>query len=56
MSKLLAAALLALNTGFAAAHSGHGFAGPHWHASELLGPAMLLGCAVGAFWMWRKKR
>ena len=55
MPKLLAAPVLALATGLAAAHAGHGFAGPHWHASELFGPALMLGCAAAAFWLWRKK-
>ena len=55
MPKLLAATVLALATGLAAAHAGHGFAGPHWHASELFGPALMLGCAAAAFWLWRKK-
>ena len=55
MPKLLAATVLALATGLAAAHAGHGFADPHWHASDLFGPALRLGCAAAAFCLWRKK-
>ncbi len=56
MPKLLAATALTLTTGLAAAHSGHGFTGPHWHAGDLFGPAVMLGCAVAAFRLWRKKQ
>jgi uncharacterized membrane protein AbrB (regulator of aidB expression) len=56
MTKLLAATCLTLLAGLASAHAGHGFSGPHWHASEMFGPAVMLGCAAGAFWLWSKKQ
>lgn len=55
MFKHLPAAMLALAHGIAAAHEGHGFAGAHGHASDLFGPALLLGAAVTALWFWRRK-
>ncbi len=55
MPKLLVVAALALTTQLAAAHAGHALADPHWHASDLFGPALMLGCAAAAFWLWRKK-
>ena len=55
MPKLLAATALALATGLAAAHSGHALADPHWHASDLFGPLMLVAVAA-AVWCARKKR
>ena len=56
MNKLLTASALALVSGLAPAHVGHSFAHPHWHASELFGLALMLGCAAAAFWLWRKKQ
>ena len=56
MPKLLTAAALALTTGLSAAHTGHGFADPHWHATDLFGPAVMLGCAAAAVWLWRNKK
>lgn len=45
MNKFLAAASFAGAAPFALAHGGHGFEGPHWHASDLWG-FVLLGVAV----------
>jgi hypothetical protein len=56
MPKLLAATVLALTTGLAVAHGGHGFTGPHWHVNDLFAPAVMLVCATAAFWLWRKKQ
>ena len=56
MNKLLTASALALVSWLASAHVGHGFAHLHWHASELFGLALMLGCAAAAFWLWRKKQ
>ena len=55
MTKSFSATALTLATGLASAHGDHGFAGPHWHASDLFGPAFMLGCAAVAFWLWRRK-
>jgi len=56
MPKFLVASALALVTRLASAHAGHGFADPHWHAGDLFGPVVTLGCAAAAFWLWRKNK
>ena len=47
-------ALLLLPAGWAAAHEGHGLPNPHWHASELLGVALVVIVAAAAFWPRKK--
>jgi hypothetical protein len=39
----------------AAAHGGHGLSDPHWHASDLFGPALLLAVTGAALWWNRRK-
>ena len=38
----------------AAAHDGHGLAGPHWHATDPWGFVVLAAVAAAAIW-WRRK-
>ena len=51
----LLAALAALGTDPAAAHEGHGFANPHWHASDLFGLLLVAAVAAGVWW-WRGRK
>lgn len=55
MNRTLIAAALLLASGWAAAHEGLGFAGPHWHASDLFGLALALAAGAGLVW-WRGRK
>jgi len=55
MSRFAAGLWATLGAGLAAAHEGHGLANPHWHASDLLGPLLLVAVAAGALW-WRGRK
>jgi hypothetical protein len=50
---LLTATVLLL-PGLAASHEGHGLPNPHWHASDLLGVAIVALVAGMLFWARRK--
>ena len=52
--RLLGLAGLAVSLG-AQAHEGHGFLGPHWHATDAVGFAVVL-VIVGAVMWWRGNR
>jgi len=56
MNKLIAAFVLLSLPLMAAAHDGHGFRGPHWHASDTLGFVALAVLAAAALWLGRGKR
>ncbi len=51
---LVPALVLTLLAGTAAAHAGHGFGGPHWHASDLFGPVLLAVAGAATWWSRRK--
>jgi hypothetical protein len=56
MRHLTLATLLITASGLAAAHAGHGLAGPHWHASDLFAPSMLLVAIATALLARRNQR
>jgi hypothetical protein len=45
-------ALLGATAG-ALAHEGHGMSGPHWHATDVWGFAVLAGLVAVAVWLSR---
>ncbi len=47
-------ALLTLLSTAAQAHDGHGLAGSHWHATDVLGLGVALIAAIAAVWLGRK--
>ncbi len=55
MTRTSIALLAVLSAGTAAAHEGHGFANPHWHASDLFGLLLVVALAAGAWW-WRGRK
>jgi len=54
MRPFLTAAATLLLPCLAAAHEGHGLPNPHWHASDLLGVAIVAIVAGMLFWARRK--
>jgi hypothetical protein len=55
MRPLLGLLFIACASPAARAHEGHGFGGPHWHASDTLG-FVLLAVALGlVLWAARRK-
>jgi hypothetical protein len=54
MRQFLIAGTTLFHLGVAAAHEGHGPANPHWHASDLVGVA-LIAIVAGALFFWRRK-
>jgi hypothetical protein len=54
MRPFLAAAATLLLSGLAAAHEGHGQPGPHWHASDLFGIA-IVACVAGLL-LWARRK
>jgi hypothetical protein len=50
----LLACLALLHAGLAAAHEGHGLPNPHWHASDLVGVALVVIVAAAALWPRKK--
>ncbi len=56
MNKLLAATAALLTTTAATAHEGHGLPGAsHWHATDVVGRALVVAVAAGAgLWIRRK--
>lgn len=52
-STLAIAALLATLPAYA--HEGHGLAGPHWHATDVVGLLLVAGVAVAAWFLGRGK-
>jgi Zn-dependent protease with chaperone function len=52
--KLIALCALFTTATTAFAHEGHGFAGSHWHASDVAGFAALGILIVLAIWLSRK--
>jgi Na+/proline symporter len=56
MTKRTSVAIVSLlAAGVAAAHEGHGIAGPHWHASDLFGLGLAFAIWAGLFW-WKGRR
>lgn len=55
MTRHTVALFAALAAGSAAAHEGHGFANPHWHASDLFGLLLVAAVAAGVWW-WRGRK
>jgi hypothetical protein len=55
MTRHTVAALVALVGSSAGAHEGHGFANPHWHASDLFGLLLVAAVAAGLWW-WRGRK
>ena len=54
--RTLLAATALLSSGLAAAHEGHGFANPHWHASDLFGLLLAIGVAGAGLMWWRGRK
>ena len=55
MRKLFASFISSpLLTGAALAHEGHGLAGTHWHATDVLGFVALAGVVAMVIWHLRK--
>ena len=54
--RTLLAATALLSSGLAAAHEGHGFASPHWHASDLFGLLLAIGVAGAGLMWWRGRK
>lgn len=55
MRRLAAGAPAILGPALAFAHEGHGFANPHWHASDLFGLLLVAAVAAGVWW-WRGRK
>ena len=53
MIRQLSAMTLALASGLAQAHDGHGLTGSHWHATESLGFIGLAAALAVALWLSR---
>jgi hypothetical protein len=47
--------VLALAAATSQAHEGHGLAGAHWHATDVVGFAVVVGLAAAAVW-WSGRR
>lgn len=54
LDRSLAVGLVALLTTSAQAHDGHGLAGIHWHATDVLGFIGLAVVVAAAIWLGRK--
>ena len=53
-SRIAAGSALALTTGLALAHEGHGLAGPsHWHATDVFGVVVVVAAIGLAIWFGR---
>ncbi len=51
--KSIAACAVAVSTGAAFAHEGHGLIGPHWHATDVWG-FVALALVVGVALWWHR--
>ena len=53
---LIAAYAMSTRASIAFAHDGHGLAGSHWHATDVLGFVVVGGLAAAAIWVSRKNK
>ena len=53
LKKSAGCAALLLSSSAALAHEGHGFAGSHWHASDVSGLLLAGGVAALIYWLSR---